>query len=177
MGQEREGGESEGARWWRAPRSYGCHDRLDARGRGASARGRKTRQKLHRYRVVGVAGDIPARAIAGVGKEAVDTRHIFLRAIGVDLVFDFIVFLRNGQDASAMDGALGGAQFRAEDAQLVPGKIQKVQKQEEPEEHQGYAAYQRLRGAAGAGMGIHRRLKKSEKDKLIIVAAGTLAKY
>lgn len=138
---------------------------------------RKTSQKLHGYRVVGVASDIPARAIAGVGKEGVDTGHIFLGAIRVDLVFDFIVFLRDSQDASAMDGALGEAQFRGEDAQLVPGKIQKIKKQEEPEEHQAQAANQRLRRTVGARMGVHYRLKKSEKDKFIIVAAGALAKH
>ena len=75
-----------------------------------------------------------------------------------------------------MNGALSEAQFRGEDAQLVPSKIDEVKKEQEADQHQGEAVNHRLKRAVGIMMAVDHRLKKSEEDKFIIVAARAPAK-
>ena len=67
--------------------------------------------KLHGNRIVGVTSNIPAGAIFGVREQGVSARNIFLRATGVDLVLNPVVFFGNGQDARAMNGAVCDTQL------------------------------------------------------------------
>src|SRR5215469_4527714 len=67
--------------------------------------------ELHGNRIVGVTGNVPAGAIVGVREQGVSARNIFLGAIGIDLVLNFIVFLVNGQDARSMNGAVCDTQL------------------------------------------------------------------
>jgi len=64
-------------------------------------------QLLHDDGVVGVAGDVPARAAASMGKERVAAGQIFFRLVGIDLEIDLVVFYRDGEKTDAMNGAIG----------------------------------------------------------------------
>lgn len=86
-----------------------------------------------------MARDIPARAAAGVGEEGVRAGDVFLRPIGVDFVLNLVVFLGDGQDTRAMDGAIRKTEFGGDNAQLVPDKIGNIKKKEQAEQRQGEA--------------------------------------
>ena len=58
-----------------------------------------------------MTSNVPAGAIVGVREQGVSARNIFLGAIGIDLVLNFIVFLVNGQDARSMNGAICDTQL------------------------------------------------------------------
>jgi hypothetical protein len=88
-------------------------------------------------------------------------RYIFLWPVRVDLVLNLIVFLSNGQDSSAMDGAIRKTQFGEDDAQLVPGKIRKVKKQEQADQNQDEALEERSRSGLRSALCVRHRLGKS----------------
>ena len=67
--------------------------------------------RLHGNRIVGVTSNVPAGAIPGVREQGVSARNIFLWAVGIDLVLNFIVFLANGQDARSMNRAVCDTQL------------------------------------------------------------------
>jgi hypothetical protein len=90
---------------------------------GAQSGGKPPHSKLHGDGVVGVAGYVPAGAIAGVGEEGVGAGEVFFRVDGVDLIFDFVVFFGDGQHADAVDGAGGWAKLGETGTQRVPRKV------------------------------------------------------
>ena len=112
------------------------------------------RHELHGDGVVGVARDIPTGMIAGVWKQGVSARNIFLWAIGIDLVLDLVVFFGDGQDARAVNRAVGHTQVRGDNAQLVPSKIDEIKKQDEAEQDQRDAADESLRMVLRAMLSI-----------------------
>jgi len=101
-----------------------------------------------------VARDIPTGMIAGVWKQGVSARNIFLWAIGIDLVLDLVVFFGDGQDARAVNRAVGHTQVRGDNAQLVPSKIDEIKKQDEAEQDQRDAADESLRMVLRAMLSI-----------------------
>jgi len=115
--------------------------------------------KLHRDRIVRVTSDIPAGTIAGVREQGVCARNIFLGAIGIDLVLNLVVFFGNCQDARAVNEAVRDTQLRGDDAQFVPGKIDKVKKKQEAEKHRRESADERSTVAPEARIGLGHRLK------------------
>lgn len=108
-----------------------------------------------------MARDVPARTIADVREQRVSARYIFLWPVRVDLVLNLIVFLCNGQDSSAMDGAIRKTQFGEDDAQLVPGEIRKVKKQEQADQNQDEALEERSRSGLRSALCVRHRLGKS----------------
>ena len=105
-----------------------------------------------------MARDVPAGMIAGVRKQGVSARNIFLGAIGIDLVLNLVVFFGNCQDARAVNRAVRHTQLRGDNTQLVPSKIDEIKKQDKAEQYQRDAADESLRRVLRA------RLSISHKD-------------
>jgi hypothetical protein len=86
----------------------------------AAAGTTKTLRRLHGDGIFGVAGDVPARADSGVGKEGTHAGEVLFGLLGVKLVFDFVVFEWNGEKSIAVDAAGGGARGGVMHANLKP---------------------------------------------------------
>ncbi len=68
-------------------------------------------------------------------EERAGAGDVFFGMDGVDLVFDFVAFVRNGEDAQAMDGRSGRAKVGDGQAEMVPGKINRIGDEENCGEH------------------------------------------
>ncbi len=80
-----------------------------------------------------MAGDVPAGADSGVGKEGEDAGEVLFGLLGVNLVIDFVVFERNGEKAIAVDAAGGGAGGGVVHAELKPKIVAEIKEQEQSE--------------------------------------------
>jgi hypothetical protein len=98
-----------------------------------------------------VAGDIPARADSGMGKKGAGAREVLFGLLGVKLVFDFVVFERNGEKAKAVDAAGGGARSGVMHAELKPKKVAEIDEQEQGERREEYTAREVAEGRRGIG--------------------------
>ena len=98
--------------------------------RGLLRRWRKKLARLHRDGVLGVAGDVPARADAAMGEEGADTGDVFFGLLRVNLVINFVVFEWNGEKAITVDAADAGAQSGIVHAKLQPKKVAEIDEQE-----------------------------------------------
>src|SRR5208337_4207976 len=96
--------------------------------------------KLHRNGIFGVAGDVPAWADSGVGKEGAHAGEVLFGLLRVNLVIDFVVFERNGEKAIAVDAAGGGAHGGVVHAELKPEKVAEIDEQEQGERREEYTA-------------------------------------
>ena len=65
------------------------------------------RARLHGDGVVGVANHVPARTVAGVGKDRVAAGDVLFGMNGVDFVFGFVAFRRDSKKTDAMNGTCG----------------------------------------------------------------------
>jgi hypothetical protein len=92
--------------------------------------------------------------IAGVRKQGVSTRNIFLWAIGIDLVLNLVVFFSDCQDTRAVNRAIRHTQLGGDNAQVVPSKIDEIKKQDEAEQYQRDAADESLRIVLRARLSI-----------------------
>jgi len=86
-----------------------------------------------------------------VGKKGAGTGEILFGLLRVNLVFDFVVFELNGQEADAMDAAGGGARRGVVRAELKPEKVAKIDKQEQNERREEYATNDAAEGRRGIG--------------------------
>lgn len=80
-------------------------------------------RKSHGDRIVGVAEDVPARILAGVGEQRARTGDVFFGVYGVDLKFSFVAVVGNREDADAMNGRRGGAELGNGGAEMEPGEV------------------------------------------------------
>jgi len=87
-----------------------------------------------------VAGDVPAGADSGVGKEGEDAGEVLFGLLRVNLVFDFVVFERNGEEAYAVDAAGGRAYSGVVHAKLKPEKVAEIDEQEQGQRREEYTA-------------------------------------
>ena len=56
--------------------------------------------------------------------------NIFFGVNGVDFVFDFVAFGRDGEKTNAVDRACGWSESGNKDAKFVPGEINQVEQNE-----------------------------------------------
>lgn len=96
--------------------------------------------RLHGDGIFGVAGYVPAWADAAMGKEGANAGKVLFRLLGVNLVFDFVVFQWNGEKTDAVDAAGGGADSGVVQAELKPKKVAEIDEQEQGERREEYAA-------------------------------------
>lgn len=87
-----------------------------------------------------MAGDVPARAVSGVGEERAGAGEVLFGLLRVNLVFDFVVFQWNGEKTDAVDAAGGGADSGVVQAELKPKKVAEIDEQEQGERREEYAA-------------------------------------
>lgn len=87
-----------------------------------------------------MAGDIPARAVSGVGEERAGAGEVLFGLLRVKLVFDFVVFEGNGEKAIAVDAAGGGARGGVVHTELKPKKVAEIDEQEQDERREEDAA-------------------------------------
>jgi len=87
-----------------------------------------------------VAGDVPARAVSGVGKKGAGTGEILFGLLRVNLVFDFVVFEWNGEKSIPVDAAGVGAGSGEVHAKLKPKKVAEINDEEQGERGEEYAA-------------------------------------
>ena len=66
-------------------------------------------RRLHRNGIFGVAGNIPAGVVLRVREKRARTGDIFFGSHSVDLVFDFVALVGNGEKADVVNGRIGGA--------------------------------------------------------------------
>ena len=95
---------------------------------------------LHRDRILGVAGDVPARADSGVGKEGAHAGEVLFGLLRVNLVFDFVVFEWNGKEADAVDAAGGRAYSGVVRPELKPKIVAEIDEQEQGQRREEYTA-------------------------------------
>ena len=117
---------------------------------------RRGKHTLHDDGIVGVAGDVPARAAVTMWKERVAAGQILFRLVGIDLEIDLIVFYRDGEKADAVDGAVGWTKFRELEAEFVPGKVREIEKQQRAENGEQNAAQKDGSGDTRNGSSSHR---------------------
>ena len=98
-----------------------------------------------------MAGDVPARAVSGVGEERASAGEVLFGLLRVKLVFDFVVFERNSEKTDAVDAAGGGAHGGVVHTELKPKKVAEIDEQEQDERHEEDAA--REVGKEGRGIG------------------------
>jgi len=70
---------------------------------------RRAQSKLHGDGIFGVAGDVPAGILRGMGEERVRAGHVFLGLQSVHLVLGFVAFVGDSKKASAVYGTGGAA--------------------------------------------------------------------
>jgi hypothetical protein len=87
--------------------------------------------------VVGVAGDVPAGAVVGVGEEGAGAGDVFFGMNGVDLIFHFVAFVGNEEHADAMDGGSGSSELGSGEAEMVPGEIHGIDDEKQSRERRG----------------------------------------
>ena len=93
-----------------------------------------------------MARDVPARILLGVRKNGAGAGYVFFRSDGIDLVFRFVAFVGNCQDADAVDGRVGCTKTGNSQARMVPGEVDGVGDEKQECERCGTAQNQ-----AGAG--------------------------
>ena len=98
-----------------------------------------------------MAGDVPARAVASVGKEGAGAGEVLFGLLGVKLVFDFVVFEGNGEKAIAVDAAGGGARGGVVHSELKPQRVAEINDEEQGERGEEYAASDVAEGRRGIG--------------------------
>ncbi len=78
-----------------------------------------------------MAGDVPAGIVMRVRKKGARARYVFLGTEGVDLKFDFVAFVRDGEDANAMDR--GGCRTEPGNggAEVEPSQVEGIGDKEE----------------------------------------------
>jgi len=64
--------------------------------------------------------------LLGVGKEGAGARDVFFGAEGVDLVFDLVALVGDGEQADAVHERIGCAKSRDGQAEMVPAEIQGI---------------------------------------------------
>jgi len=64
---------------------------------------------------------------------------IFFGSHGVDLVFGFVAFVRNGEKANAMDGGVCSAETRNGKARVVPSEVDCIGDEKQQRESGGDA--------------------------------------
>ena len=84
---------------------------------------RRQQRQLHGDWVADVAGDVPARVLAGVWEKRARARDIFFGTQRVDLVFHFVAVMGNGQNADAVYRGGGRAEFRNSRAKMEPSEV------------------------------------------------------
>ena len=86
---------------------------------------------LHGDGVVGVAGDVPAGFLIGVGEQGAGAGDVFFGMDFVELVFGFVAFFGNREHANPMDGGTGSAERGSREAEVVPGQVHGIDDEEE----------------------------------------------
>jgi len=103
-----------------------------------------------------VADYVPAGIVGGVGEEGAGAGDVFFGLDGVNLVFGFVAFVGDGEQADAMDGGVGGTELGNGEAQVIPGDVDGVHNKGE-ENDSGGDAHQEAsagrRGVVGLGHG------------------------
>jgi hypothetical protein len=78
---------------------------------------------LHRDGIVGVAADVPAGILAGVGEKRTGTGDVFFGVEGVNLEFGFVAVVRDGEETDAMDGGSDRAELGNGGAEVEPSEV------------------------------------------------------
>jgi len=78
-----------------------------------------------------VARDIPARIESAVRENCARAWNVFFRLNGVNLVFDLVALIRNGEQADAVNGRVGRAKPRSGEAHVVPGEVNRIEDEKE----------------------------------------------
>jgi hypothetical protein len=87
------------------------------------------KSRLHWDGVFGVAGNVPAGAIAALGEEGTRAGHVFFGLLNVDLVFDAVSFVGNGQESDAVNAGSGGAEAWQMGTQREPQEIANIKEE------------------------------------------------
>lgn len=119
---------------------------------------RETGCELHGDGVVGVARDVPAGLLVGMGEESAGAGDVLFGADGVDLVVGFVALVWNGQKAEAVDGGGGSSEARNHQAQVIPGEIQRIHHEKE-QSKRSEESRDKTRGGCGLGERRHRLLE------------------
>ena len=75
-----------------------------------------------------------------MGENRVAAGDIFFGVNGVEFVFDFVAFRRDGEKADAVYGAGGRSQFGNCGAEMEPGEIDDIEKNNERDDREKNAA-------------------------------------
>jgi hypothetical protein len=84
------------------------------------------KSRLHWDGVFGVAGNVPAGAVAALGEEGTRAGHVFFGLLNVDLVFDAVSLVGNGKQADAVNAGSGGAKAWQMGTQREPQEIANI---------------------------------------------------
>ena len=109
--------------------------------------------RLHGDGVVGVAGDVPAGILIGVGKQGAGAGDVFFRLRGIDFEIILTGFIGNSEHAGAMYGGRGASGFREELAGVEEKKIGGVDEEEESDKRDQDAA-EKYVGTTGGNFGV-----------------------
>ncbi len=72
--------------------------------------------------------------MVGVRKKCTGARNVFFGSDGVDLVFDFVAFVGNGEKAGSVNGAIGEAEPGNGEARVVPSEVNRISDEKEENE-------------------------------------------
>jgi len=109
--------------------------------------------QLHGDGVVGVAGDVPAGILIGVGKQGAGAGDVFFRLRGIDFEIILTGLIGNSEHAGAMYGGRGASGFREELAGVEQEKIGGVDKEKKSDKRDKDAAEKHV-GATGGNFGV-----------------------
>jgi hypothetical protein len=119
----------------------------------ASCRRYRGGLQLHGDGVVGVAGDVPARILIGVGEQRAGAGDVFFRLRGIDFEIILTGLIGNSEHAGAMHGGRGASGFREELASVEQKKIGGVDEEKESDKRDKDAAKKQV-GTTSGNFGV-----------------------
>jgi hypothetical protein len=109
--------------------------------------------QLHGDGVVGVAGDVPAGILIGVGKQGAGAGDVFFRLRGIDFEIILTGLIGNSKHAGAMHRGRGASGFREELAGVEEKKIGRVDEEKESDKR-GQDAAEKQVGTTSGNFGV-----------------------